>query len=120
MRYRFLTIGVIILSACSLEMKPDYLLEKPNDLIPKEKMVSIIMEAQLKESMALSLNLQYDSARALFKSYYEPQIFEKYQVAETTFIKSYQYYLSDPSLIQEIYEAVVDSLSIRQSLNKID
>jgi hypothetical protein len=120
MKNCFLTIGIILMAGCTLEQKPDYLLDQPQDLVPKEKMVSIIMEAHLYESLTLNLGLKYDSARTLFKSYYEPQILEKHQVSESTYVKSYQYYLSDPQLIQDIYETVIDSLAIRQSLKKID
>jgi len=120
MRQFFLIAGSLLMLSCSMEQKPDYLLEKPKDLIGKEKMAAIIMEAQLKEALVLNLDLQYDSAKTLFKSYYEPQILAKYNVAETTFVKSYQYYISDPSLIKEVYEIVVDSLSARKTLKKLD
>jgi hypothetical protein len=120
MRKGFLVIGILLISACKFEQKPDYLLEKPKDLLSQETMVSIILEAHLKEAMVLETGIQYDSARKLFKSVYEPEILEKYGVDDSTYFKSYQYYISDPSNIQKIYGRVVDSLNIRKSLKKID
>ena len=120
MRALFLISGIIFMFSCSLEQKPDYLLEKPSDLLGKEKMAAIIMDAQIKEALVLNMNLKYDSAKMLFKSYYEPQILEKHNVPESTFVKSYQYYISDPSLIKEIYEVVVDSLNSRKTLKKLE
>lgn len=89
--------------------------EVPEELIPKEKMVEIIMDVYIAESRVNNFYLEKDSAENLYAEF-EKRVFEKHEVSETTYIESYKYYLDDLKAMDEIYGALVDSLSLRERL----
>ncbi|MEM7550109.1 MAG: DUF4296 domain-containing protein [Bacteroidota bacterium] len=120
MKNSFLAVSIILMISCSTERNPDYRLPPPADLISEDKMVTIILEARIKEAWLNEAGIKYDSAQKLFEYIYEPEILKNNQVADTTFLKSYQYYLSDPDLMKDIYGRVIDSLNIKQKLSQVN
>ncbi len=60
-----------------------------------------------------------DSTQALYKAY-ESKIFKKYKVDSVVYRKSFEFYLENTDYLDEIYQAVVDSLSVREKLGQID
>ncbi len=91
--------------------------EVPENILSKEKMVSLLIEMRLAEGRVATLTLSNDSSLNLF-SELEKSIFEKHEVDSLTYIASYQYYLLHPREALYITDAVIDSLKVRQQIKE--
>ncbi|RJE75321.1 MULTISPECIES: DUF4296 domain-containing protein [Reichenbachiella] len=107
MRHKFIFLLAVLtltfLNACKRD--------RPEDVISKSKMTEILIEQHLLEAKVLLLKVRTDSTNKVYNSL-EQEIFEKYGVDKAMYEKSYQYYISKPELLDEIYEVVVDSLNV--------
>jgi len=112
MSFRFLLIlTFFLIFSCK---NRDY----ENDLyLPKDKMINILIEIHLLEEKVNQLNYSEDSLRNIYELF-EKEIFEKYDVSDEEYRKSYSYYFFDPKQLDEIYQSVIDSLNVyNQSIN---
>ncbi len=92
--------------------------KKPANLLSKEKMISFLIDLHLTEAKMSYIGVQKsDSVEMLFRNY-EHYLFEKHDIDDSVYYQSYQYYLSHMNQLDEIYSAVVDSLSVLNSLEK--
>lgn len=91
----------------------------PEDILPKEKMVQLLIRIHIAEAAVGVRNLPSDSASKLFKAY-QNELFKKAEVDDSVYARSYSYYVERPELMDQIYAAVVDSLSLRESVGKMD
>lgn len=90
----------------------------PEGILPKEKMVSFLIDLHIAEARINDLNLRRDSAEKFFKVV-EDSLYRKNGIADdSVYIRSYEYYLNDVQGLDDIYSAVVDSLSLRERLSK--
>lgn len=90
----------------------------PEGVLPKEKMISFLIDLHIAEARINDLNLRRDSAEKLFQVV-EDSLFIKNGIEnDTVYDNSYEYYLADIEGLDEIYSAVVDSLSLRERLSK--
>lgn len=87
----------------------------PADVLGPPKMVSILADIHELETMVGSLKLTYDSSTVLYKQQ-QSLIFEKHQVSDSVYLKSFDYYLQHVEVLDQIYAAVVDSLSLRRNM----
>lgn len=102
------------LFACTYQKGP----ERPDDLIPPEQMVPFLVELHLAEAkMSYGDIRDADSLEIVFRNY-EKHLFEKYKIEDSLYYRSYEYYLSNMDQLHEIYGAVVDSLSVLNSIEK--
>jgi len=83
----------------------------PSDLVPDQKMVSILIDLHVAEAQVERLGLITDSGAIHYKNL-QQAIFRKHKIKEKEFYKSYDYYLHNVSELDKIYEKVVDSLSV--------
>jgi hypothetical protein len=105
---------ILVTVACVEEPTP------PEGTISKEKMVKILMDIHIAEAKVGRLTFRsVDSSKLLFKRM-ELDIFKKHQVDTATYRKSFEFYLQNTSYLDEIYATVVDSLSYRESIGKMD
>lgn len=103
-----------MLYSCSQQKVP----EKPEDLIPPEQMVPFLVELHLAEAKMSYGNIRdADSLEIVFRNY-EQHLFNKYEIKDSVYYRSYEYYLSNMDQLHEIYGAVVDSLSVLNSIEK--
>jgi len=98
--------------ACSKESKvPDWVLAK-------EQMVPFIIDIHIAEAKIRVLKLDYDSSLAFFRKL-EDDIYQKHEITDSIYIKSFNYYMDHPDLMLEIYEQVIDSLSLQEKVSEI-
>lgn len=103
-----------VLAACVEPETP------PARLISQDQMINILTDIHIAEAKVNHLNLRsYDSIQVVYRDY-EMDIFRKYQVDTARYRESYQFYLEHPAYMDEIYAAVVDSLSLRENLGKVE
>ena len=90
---------------------------KPDDLISEKKMVEILYDIHLNESIQKNLKFSEDSVD--FSSIdLHFSILQKHEVGDSLFIKSVLYYSSLPKVYERIYQDVVDKLSHLEQENE--
>jgi hypothetical protein len=106
------TLLLGLLGSCAIpeEVKP------PAQLLPKEKMVSLLVQLHILEARVEASRLSPDSARALFQAQ-KKDLLWKNDVSEADSIlqRSYRYYAVNNKDMDEIYKAVIDSLELREA-----
>lgn len=106
-----LALGSLLAAGCG---RPEQV-PTPANLLPKEKMTSLLVQLHLLESRIESSRLPPDSARALFLSQ-ERGLMWRNGVSRTDslFERSYRYYAAHAKDLDEIYAGVIDSLALRE------
>jgi site-specific recombinase XerD len=97
--------------ACS---KPE--VKIPNNVIPKDSMVFIMMDVHIAEAGVKSLSA--DSLMINTKTYYE-FIYKKHQITEEQFQKSMRFYTYQPELLQEIYVKMTEEILANKKKSKL-
>jgi len=78
----------------------------PSEMVPKEKMVDILLDIHVMESKIESV--RFGSRDSMQVAYLNAQreILQKYKVDSATYYKSYDYYFKQMYHMKEIYEKV--------------
>lgn len=97
---------IVTLSGCTKN-------DKPANLIPRDKMKNILTDMHLIESRSYRI-VKDDSAKSVTKASYL-FIFKKYNIDTAQLRTSMEYYLSNPEMMDQMYEEMIDSLQKRQS-----
>jgi len=109
----FLPVFMIVLVSCQEKM------EKPKNLLTKLQMIDLLVDIHLTEAKVKELYLKRDSSNQLFKIL-EKEVYERHQTTDSAYKKSILYYLDEMGKMEEIYSAVVDSLSLREKIKDFD
>jgi hypothetical protein len=108
-------VACVLLMGCREETE---VVERPEELLSKPKMVSYLVDLHLAEAKLTYSDIRKrDSLEIAFRNY-EQYLYEKHDIEEQAYKRSYEYYLSNMDEMNEIYSAVVDSLSVLNSLEK--
>ena len=108
MKKSFLFIFMLMVLACSARK------EKP-ELMSEESMAKFLIELHMAEAGVQDLRLTKDSASVVFRAE-EKLLFKKFNITDSIFYASYNYYLNNPDKLEVIYSAIIDSLSLEQVL----
>lgn len=87
--------------------------ELPKGVLDKAQMTSMLVEVYLAEARLTSYPITNDSSFRLYKPF-EESLFRKMGISDSTVSKSYRYYFEHPRELEAIYDAVIDSLSLRE------
>jgi len=90
----------------------------PEEIMSQEQMVSYLIQLHIAEAEVQNLRLKKDSSQTVF-NIYEKHLLEENNLTDTLFTASYNYYLQNSSEMELIYEAVVDSISVRKSIDDV-
>nr|WP_262905264.1 DUF4296 domain-containing protein [Hymenobacter nitidus] len=85
----------------------------PSSLLPKEKMIQLLVEVHLNESRVEGSRMRADSAQALFNQL-QKDMFWRHEVSDSAFWQSYRYYAVHEKDLDEMYGIVLDSLAMRK------
>lgn len=101
----FLVLGmVLILLAC--DNRPS----RPKDAIDEVTMAKILAEIHLAEAKVSRLSFKdYDSTKIAYK-YLEQQIMAKYKTDTARYRASYNYYVTNPEQMTNIYDNVLTNV----------
>ena len=83
------------------------------DILTREEMVKTMTEIYLAEQKINRLGLPRDSAEREF-DHFKHVIFEKIDVSDSVFKRSFDYYMDRPKEMEIIFTALVDSLSLME------
>jgi hypothetical protein len=107
MKKNFLILIAVVMFGCIPKDKP------PENIMSKEQMVSFLIDLHLIEAKISISRFPNDSVKVIFPEI-EEELFRKHHISDSIYFRSYQYYLNDMFEMEEIYTAVVDSLSLRE------
>ena len=107
MKTKILIICYILLLSCTKETKV------PDDVLPKSKMVPLLIDIYIGESRVNNMRLSRDSSMAIF-GVYEGELFKQHEVTDSVYRRSMSYYYSHPDQLEDIYAVVLDSLNLRE------
>ena len=110
MKKRLIVLILLAVSACGSDKNSE-------EILDQQAMVSYLVDLHLTEAAITNLRLSPDSSKYIF-AVYEQEILDRHNTTDSIFVRSYNYYLGRPEELQEIYTAVVDSLSLKQSLER--
>lgn len=110
MKKLFLIIIFAAITGCVGKDNP------PDGIMTKEQMVSFLIDLHIMEGKISVARFPNDSVKAIFPRI-EEELFEKHNISDSVYFKSYQYYLNHMFDMEEIYTAVVDSLSLRERIS---
>lgn len=96
----------LLLASCDKEE------EVPEYLLPKEKIVQVLIRAHLLEAEIELFATKSDSAAEMY-DHFDETIYEKVGVDKEEYEKTMKYYVDRPEDLFAIYEVVVDSLTVR-------
>ena len=85
----------------------------PADLLPRDKMVHLLIEMHLLEARVEATRLPPDSLRALYLAKHRELLWQT-EVKDSAFERSYRYYGIHGKDLDDIYGAVLDSLGQRE------
>jgi hypothetical protein len=90
---------------------------KPKNLLTKNQMAEIIVDMHVAEAGLNASNLSLDSLKNMSAGY-DSFIFDKYQIKEEDFEKSYDYYLCIPYELDSVYQNVIELLNAKESKSR--
>lgn len=106
LRYVFFLSALLLLIAGCSEETPT----PPDDLIPREQFVTVMADVQLVEALAKQKMIRNDDPDVKLAEYYG-LIYEKYGIADSSFLKTYNWYHRHPTELLELYDEVLNRLS---------
>lgn len=101
---------LLALPACQRPEEP----LRPADLLPKERLIPLIADLHLLEAQVEGSRLSPDSSRALYLSE-QKNLLSKRGVTDSAFQRSYRYYGIHGKDLDDIYGAVIDTLTRREA-----
>lgn len=81
--------------------------------LTRDQMVNLMLKIYLAEARASMLPLQKDSSYRLFLAH-QDSLMRRQGISDSTLRKAYSYYLERPAELEAIYDAIIDSLSLRE------
>jgi len=87
----------------------------PENLMTKQEMINFLIDLHIVEAKISLSRIPTDSVKLFFPEI-EDELYQKHHINDSIYKKSYQYYLNNISQMEEIYSAVVDSLSLRERI----
>lgn len=110
--FQILLFLLLVLVSCS-KKNPG----RPDDVLSKPEMVEILQEIYLKEAKISKLSLPFDSSQALYEKV-EKELFLKYDIKDSVYERSMNWYYENPEELQDVYEVLVDSLMVLEKRNQ--
>jgi hypothetical protein len=89
--------------------------ERPRDVLDKQQLASVMIDLYLAEARLSSYPIQRDSSLALFLPR-ENAILAKRNLPDSTLKKTYDYYLQHPDDFNEVYDILIDSLTVLEKV----
>ena len=103
---------LFFLSSCT--QKVDNILTPPDDLIPRDEMVDIIVDMHIYDAIMVT-NQKKSKKPHESKYYFYKSVMEKHNITKEKFERNFEYYHQDIDVMDEIYADVITKLSKMQS-----
>lgn len=87
--------------------------ERPAGIMSQEEFSRYLVDIYLAEARLTLVGMPKDSALKLFRPH-EEKLLRDRAMADSTLKKTYQYYFDHPKEMEAVYDAVIDTLSLRE------
>ena len=87
--------------------------KKPPSVLSKSELVEYLVEMYVAEARLTGLSLMSDSSKKLFQPF-EYGLLEKNGISDSIMKITYRYYIDHPMELEEVYDVVIDTLSLRE------
>ena len=81
----------------------------------KEQMTAFLIDSHLAEGNLQTIKIDRDSLALIFQDM-EKELYIKHGIDSVQFMDSYHYYLHEVNDLSEIYDAVIDSLNLKEKM----
>jgi hypothetical protein len=112
---RLLTHSLLLLLMLSTSCREKE--KETKGILTKTELSAFLIEMYLAEARIDNLSIVKDSAIKLFLPY-EEKLMKKFNLADSTLKKTYQYYIDHPKEMEMVYDAVIDTLNLREQRGK--
>jgi hypothetical protein len=114
-KFLLIVTGVLILSCNSF----DSITGVQSEVLSKEQMVQILTDVHIAEAKVSELGMSGDTVQVT-QSKYLQFVCDKNKTSIKVFDDSYQYYTTQPVILDSIYQQVIANLSLLESQHKND
>ncbi len=104
-----LFVFILLISACGKSVE-----KKPRRLLSRDRMISILVDIHLAESVYQTSHYTNNSMKQYTESDYYYSILHKYKTADSVFEQSLIYYSGKPKEFEKIYSRVLNRLNEMQ------
>jgi hypothetical protein len=104
-------IILIIASAILLSACHEPVVEKPKNLVPRDRIVEMLTDMHIAESVFQNRRYSSEQLFQFTEADFYYSILKKYNISDTTFEKSLIYYSSHPKEFEKIYSRVLNKLN---------
>lgn len=111
--YLLAFILLLIQPACTRKLVDESV--PPNDLIPQEQMVDIILDLHVYDAIMNTMKRKPKKAQKEESFYLYNSVIEKHNISREQFRASFKYYQQDMEVMDKIYEEVAKKLNIMKS-----
>ena len=87
----------------------------PPGILDQNSMINVLIDIHVAEAQANSAGLRSQDSVQVYYKVLEKDVFGKYGIDSTRYYDSYRYYMENIKQMDQIYAAVVDSLSLREN-----
>ncbi len=101
----FVIAALVVLVSCK-EKKPEHILSQ-------QEMVRVMTDIYIAEEKINRLGISRDSSEKVFAAMKE-KVFENAALTDSSFKRSFDYYMENPKAMEQIYMTLVDSLQLRE------
>jgi hypothetical protein len=98
-------VFIFVMVSCGPEKTPE-------GILSEQQMVKVLSEIYIAEDKAGRMGITRDSVVKIFPQF-EAKVFKEEGLSDSVFRKSMEYYKANPKKLENIYAALVDSLSLR-------
>ncbi|SHI95241.1 DUF4296 domain-containing protein [Flavobacterium haoranii] len=89
----------------------DMAVEKPDNLLPEDKMIDIIYDIAILQAADNYKPINLSDAGVKVNNY----IYKKYNIDSTTYYQNHKYYASDVNNYKKIYKKVLEKITAEQT-----
>jgi hypothetical protein len=86
---------------------------KPQGVLTKQELVEFLVEMYVAEARMAGISVVTDSSKKLFQPF-EEALMKKKGISDSVMNITYRYYLDHPIELEEVYDVVIDTLSLRE------
>ena len=104
---------IVWIFSCSSDEKP------PQDILGQEKMASILTDIHIAEARVGRLQLRSSDSSLMVYNELKEDIWKKQKVDTLVYKKSYDYYMTHPNQMSQIYEKVKKQIEEKEKTKNI-
>lgn len=87
--------------------------EKPKEVLTQAQLSALLVEVYLAEAKLDAIAKPKDTAIKYFLPF-EEKLLKRLNVSDSVLKKTYSYYLEHPKELEQVYDSVIDTLTLRE------